>query len=181
MSNKTVNNIFSLTGYIGLFILIFFVLLIIFVQRNSSRDYTPIMQERTVAYNSNNNSNMQQTQLKSPTIHDWTVSTLNIVARELRNKVDVNNDGKTNCIDAAVTFYKHFPDKTLVKMTLNVNNSTGLNHLFNSVLMGGVWIPIEPQAFYSGYSSYWLEDVWGRQYDSNKNTDATQQYIRYAR
>jgi len=79
--------------------------------------------------------------------------TLRIVANKFRQKVDVNSDGKTNCIDAAVTFYKYYPDKSKVCIMINNNPKTGLNHLFNCVFTDGVWKAIEPQAYYSNDSN----------------------------
>jgi len=56
-----------------------------------------------------------------------------------------------------------------------------MNHLFNAVLIDGVWRAIEPQAFASNQSSYWMRDVWGNQYDSNLNRDETARFSVYAR
>ena len=52
-------------------------------------------------------------------------ATLRFVA--LKWKItDVNRDGLHNCIDAAVLFYKYFPDKNSVAIIVNVNPSITL-------------------------------------------------------
>jgi len=107
--------------------------------------------------------------------------TLNRVARDLRNRVDVNADGLVNCIDAAVLFYKYYPVRNEVTITLNYNEATGMNHLFNVVKINENWRAIEPQAKYVNNNSYWMRDVWGATYDSSKNTNATRDYIKYVR
>jgi len=79
--------------------------------------------------------------------------TLQRVARAMRANTDVNGDGKVDCIDAAVLFYQWFPNKNEVRIMLNRNTATGMNHLFNAVLIDGVWTAIEPQATFAGWSS----------------------------
>jgi len=107
--------------------------------------------------------------------------TLRIVEDKLRQKVDVNRDGKTNCIDAAVTFYKYYPDKSKVCIMINRNPSTGMNHLFNCVFTEGVWKAIEPQAYFSNHSNYLMWAVWGNKYDKSYNRDETEKWKVYAR
>ena len=82
--------------------------------------------------------------------------TLRIVADKLRQKVDVDRDGKTNCIDAAVTFYKYYPDKSKVCIEINFNPKTGMNHLFNCVFTDGVWKAIEPQSYFTNHTNYFM-------------------------
>ena len=108
-------------------------------------------------------------------------ATLHKVARDLDKKADVNRDGKTNCIDAAVLFYKYYPDKSKVCIEENVNKKTGMNHLFNCVLVNGVWKAVEPQTYHVNRKSYWMKDVWGSQYDNTKNKDVTENYIKYVK
>jgi len=110
--------------------------------------------------------------------YDNIEQTLRIVSQRCQN-TDVNNDRLYNCIDAAVLFYKYYPDKSKVSILLNRNPNTGMNHLFNAVLINGSWRAIEPQAYATGHSSYWMADVWGNKYSSSFNRDATQEYIRY--
>jgi len=100
---------------------------------------------------------------------------------DLHNSIDVNNDNKINCIDAAVLFYKYFPEKDKVTIELNYNPVTGMNHLFNCVYLDGVWHEIEPQSYWRDFSSYWMIDIWGSQYDKSKNKDVTQDYLRYVK
>jgi hypothetical protein len=106
--------------------------------------------------------------------------TLYKVARDMNNKVDVNKDGKTNCVDAAVTFYKYFPDKSIVC----IEGSDDLRHLFNCVKVDGVWRAVEPQAYLPpswGYDQWWMRTVWGSRYDASQNIDETEKYKRYAK
>lgn len=106
--------------------------------------------------------------------------TLRIVAEKC-GKTDVNKDGLYNCIDAAVLFYKHYPDKNKVCIEVNVNPKTGMNHLFNCVFTDGVWKAIEPQAYYTNKSNYFMWAVWGSQYDNKYNCDETEKWKMYAR
>jgi len=109
-------------------------------------------------------------------------NTLTIVARLLRAKPDVNGDGLTNCIDAAVLFYQHYPVRNEVKMMLNNNRSTDFNHLFNAVLVDDNWYTIEPQAYFNGlYTTYWMTNIWGKVYDSSFDRDDTQKYLKYVK
>ena len=107
-------------------------------------------------------------------------ATLRTVAQKWKT-TDVNGDGLFNCIDAAVLFYKYYPARDRVAIIINVNPRTGMNHLFNAVLINGVWRAIEPQAFANNRSSYWMHDVWGNQYDNNFNRDETARWSVYAR
>jgi len=107
--------------------------------------------------------------------------TLELVARDLNRKVDVNKDGLINCIDAAVLFYQYYPEKSKVAITWNYHPEVGMNHLFNTVLVDGVWRGIEPQAGYKGLHTIWMKEVWGKKYDINYNTPATEKYKLYVR
>ncbi|MCL2791892.1 MAG: hypothetical protein FWD87_02265 [Spirochaetaceae bacterium] len=107
-------------------------------------------------------------------------ATLRIVARKWKI-TDVNGDGLFNCIDAAVLFYKYFPDRSSVAIIINVNPRTGMNHLFNAVLIDGVWRTVEPQTYAINHRSYWMRDVWGNKYNSNFNRDETARWSIYAR
>ena len=113
--------------------------------------------------------------------HSNIEATLRKVAKDLEAKTDVNGDGLVNCIDAAVLFYKYYPNRDKVCIELNRNATTGMHHLFNCVLTDGVWKAIEPQAYYTGKRSYLMSDIWGSQYDYTKNKDATAEYSRFAR
>ena len=94
---------------------------------------------------------------------------------------DVNGDGLVNCIDAAVLFYKYYPDKNDVTIELNYNTRTNMNHLFNVVNFQGTWRAIEPQAKAKGHSRYFMRDVWGSQYDPAYNKVVTKDYIKYVK
>jgi hypothetical protein len=106
--------------------------------------------------------------------------TLRIVAEKCRI-TDVNKDGLYNCIDAAVLFYKYYPDKSKVCIEINVNPSTGMNHLFNCVFTDGVWKAIEPQAYYKNHSNYLMWAIWGNQYNNKYNRDETEYWKRFAK
>ena len=108
--------------------------------------------------------------------------TLERTAVDLRRDVDMNRDGLTNCIDAAVTFYKWYPDKNNVCIMLNVNDATGMNHLFNCVRIDGVWIAIEPQAYWISHGrKYRMAAYWGNQYNRAFNKDVTLHWKQYAK
>jgi hypothetical protein len=112
--------------------------------------------------------------------HANITATLRIVAEKWK-KTDVNGDGLHNCIDAAVLFYKYFPDKDKVCIMINVNPKTGMNHLFNCVFTEGVWKAIEPQSYANNYSNYLMWAVWGSQFDKSYNRDVTERWKVYAR
>ena len=107
--------------------------------------------------------------------------TLRTVAEWLRQKADVNGDGLTNHIDAAVLFYQYYPDKSKVCIEINNNPKTGMNHLFNCVFTNGVWKAVEPQAYANNRSNYFMWSVWGSQYDNSYNRNVTSDYLRYVR
>jgi hypothetical protein len=108
--------------------------------------------------------------------------TLRLVSRDLDAGIDVDGDGLTNCIDAAVRFYFHFPHKDRVSIIVNYNRATNMHHLFNAVLYNdGVWRAIEPQAHWKNHQVYYMRDIWGSQYNSNMNRNVTQDYLRYVK
>ena len=107
--------------------------------------------------------------------------TLDKVAVDLNRKVDVNSDGKINCIDAAVLFYKHYPNREEICIVLNVNNATGMNHLFNAVPYKGGWGCVEPQSYWHNNNSIWVKDVWGNKYNSKYNVDVTAEWSKYVK
>jgi len=106
--------------------------------------------------------------------------TLRIVAEKFET-TDANGDGKNNCIDAAILFYQYYPDKSKVCIELNHNSKTGMNHLFNCVFTDGVWKAIEPQAYDSNHSNYFMWAVWGKRYDNSYNRDVTTNYLKYVK
>ena len=137
-------------------------------------------------FSSNNATNAAQASLRTSSTpvlrnnseHSNIDKTLLLVAKYLK-RIDVNKDGKHNCIDAAVLFYQYYPDKSKVCIELNNNPKTGMNHLFNCVFTDGVWKAIEPQAYASNRSNYLMGAVWGKEYDSSYNKDVTSEYIMY--
>ena len=110
--------------------------------------------------------------------------TLRIVAQRWKS-TDVNRDGVYNCIDAAVLFYHYYPAKDRVAIIINVNPRTGMNHLFNAVLINGVWRAIEPQAYtcpnWERLQTYFMRDIWGNQYNNAFNKNETEKWRVYAR
>ena len=111
---------------------------------------------------------------------------LHKVSSCMNKKIDVNNDGLINCIDAAVLFYKYFPDKDNVRIIQNTNKATDMNHLFNSVKIGGAWLTIEPQAYWTNSNAYYkklysMQDVWKEKYNPDYDVDRTYMYERFAK
>ena len=121
----------------------------------------------------------QPTRPAPANIHVDIDRTLRRVEADLRKKVDVNRDGLINCIDAAVLFYQYFPDKS--KVTISVNRNGSFHHLFNVVNVNGTWRAVEPQAYWRNHSSYWMRDVWGKEYDSSFNRVVTDDYRRFVK
>jgi hypothetical protein len=92
------------------------------------------------------------------------------------NFKDINGDGKANCQDATLLFYKYYPDKKNMCIEVNRNYETDMHHLFICIKIDGVWRGIEPQAYLYGKRSYWMRDYWGKVYDSQYNRDATAEW-----
>ena len=161
---------------------IVFIISILFCLHAAWKDYT-VEQERQVRISERwQVQPAQQTRsVQNISINHEIETALRRVSTDLKNNVDVNNDGKINCIDAAVQFYKYFPDKNRVKIYVNRNPDTGMHHLFNVVLVNGTWTTIEPQAFHTGKTSFNMHDVWGSKYDAKFNRDATSEYIRFVK
>ena len=115
--------------------------------------------------------------------HSNIEQTLRIVAKKWKSS-DVNKDGLYNCIDAAVLFYKYYPDKSKVAILVNKNPSTDMHHLFNAVLINRSWRAVEPQAYYLGWkahNTYFMRDIWGSKYDASLNKDAWNDYGRFVK
>jgi len=100
---------------------------------------------------------------------------------KLSAHTDVNKDGLVNCIDAAVLFYGRYPDKSKVAIESNFHPDGKMQHLFNVVLVNGVWRAVEPQAYWKGHASYWMKDLWGDAYDNRYNVDETERYRGYVK
>jgi uncharacterized protein YgiM (DUF1202 family) len=107
------------------------------------------------------------------------------VSAGLNNKRDMNGNGKSNCEDAAIMFYMYYAgDKKDVRIMVNNNAKTDMNHAFNSVMINGVWRTIEPQAYNANWGSrhiYFMQDIWGKQYDASLDKDAWAQYGRFVK
>ena len=108
-------------------------------------------------------------------------TTLDKVAVAMARGADVNGDGEITCVDAAVLFYQHYPHKSEVRILVNQNPSTGMNHAFNAVKISGVWKAIEPQARFNNHRSYWMKDIWGGDYNWLWNRNQTQRYLQYVK
>ena len=91
----------------------------------------------------------------------------------------MDGDGLVNCIDAALVFYKVYPNKNNVKIISNQHPDGRLNHMFNAVYIDGNWHYIEPQSAYKKHRKYWMGNVWGDRYDRKYNRDVTEEYRRY--
>jgi len=115
----------------------------------------------------------------SATVYPYITDALIYTEQQLSNKVDVNGDGLTNCIDAAVLFYGHYPYKQDVTIESNFHPDGRMSHLFNVVRVNGAWRAVEPQAYWKGHASYWMKDVWGDAYDNRYNVDETEKYKKY--
>jgi len=106
--------------------------------------------------------------------------TLNKVSSDMKRSKDVNNDGLSNCIDAAILFYSYYPFKDKVMIYWNYNPAKDFNHLFNLVLINGNWVGVEPQAKFCGYyDTYRMTAIWKGKYDSSKNKNVTSNWLQY--
>jgi len=74
--------------------------------------------------------------------------TLLLVEQFMAAETDMTGDGKSNCQDASVLFYSFFPDRDKVRIMVNYNPDTGMNHMFVYVLWNGQWYAIEPDSRY---------------------------------
>ena len=101
------------------------------------------------------------------------------VTQDWKVGYDINRDGKLNCIDAALLFYKYYPYKDKVYIMSNVNTAKDMNHAFNLVLIDGNWTGVEPQADLAGYSSFRMTQVWGDRYDYRLNENVTAYWKNY--
>jgi len=127
-------------------------------------------------------SREQQSPATTKVYVDEVWGTCEKVAQDMQRKKDYNGDGLINCIDAAVSFYTHFPDKSRITIERNINLPQQFNHLFNCVLINGTWRAIEPQAAYMRRgNNYFMKEYWGKQYDYKLNKDETEIWKVHAR
>lgn len=117
----------------------------------------------------------------APSKHEQIESILRKVRLSMLEKADINNDGLSNCIDAAVTFYKLYPERNNVRIIVNKHPDGRMHHLFNAVYTDGDWLHIEPQAMYMHYNFYSMPFVWKNTYNPLYNKDATEEYRKYAK
>jgi len=102
------------------------------------------------------------------------------VSYQMDGGVDVDHDGLSNCVDAAVVFYAYYHLLNgNVKIMENHNPNGKMFHLFNAVYIAGEWIYIEPQAVWKHQASYLMHDVWGDVYNPAYNVDKTDVYKKY--
>lgn len=88
---------------------------------------------------------------------------------------DANGDGLVNCIDWTFLFYAHFPEMTKkhrvsanCQMRRNINDVTGMNHLFAYVCGDGGPYCVEPQ---SRPGTDWnMSAQWGNRYNPMCNS-----------
>lgn len=89
------------------------------------------------------------------------------------NVSDRNCDGQVNCIDYSLTFKELYDNAVAImyrrdcEIVRNVNNKTGMNHLFVRVkTKTGVWVHVETQYV---MGSFIMFDVWKDQYNPRYN------------
>jgi hypothetical protein len=92
---------------------------------------------------------------------------------DLIQDVDVNGDGKNNCIDYVIQFWMYYPVKKDVRIIWNKHPSNGLNHLYVEVgtfkVETGAW-------FWSTnrkHTMWELDEFWAAQYFSTYDKDVT--------
>ena len=102
------------------------------------------------------------------------------VCVDLDKNMDMNGNGKSNCEDAAILFYKYYPYKDDV--CIMVNNHGTMNHAFNVIRVNGAWIGVEPQSYHTGWrNTYSMHDHWGSKYNAVYNVNKTDYYKQFAR
>jgi len=109
-------------------------------------------------------------------LHCYTPDNVKMEVMETTNYIknnlyDVNNSGEVDCVDYAFMFYQYYP-LSQVKIYVNYNEKTKMNHAFNAVLVGDTWKTIEPQS--TNPKKIFMEDVWGKQYDSSLDENWTE-------
>jgi len=90
----------------------------------------------------------------------WVLSNMKVV--------DVNRDGKVDCIDYSVAFYKLYGDNA--QIIHNKNPRSGMNHLFIRIWDGNGVLDIEPQGT---PDLYMMSLIWGTRYDPYYNNNVT--------
>lgn len=89
---------------------------------------------------------------------------------------DVNRDSKVDCIDYSLWFRMLYGSKA--RITVNVNPSSGMNHMFIRIVSGYDVIDLEPQGDEFRYS---MGSVWGSRYDPRYNRDETSKWSHVVR
>jgi hypothetical protein len=90
-------------------------------------------------------------------------------------KVDMNGDGKINCIDYTIQYWQYYPKQEYLRIVWNKNPNNGFNHLFIYLFE---W-PVEPQGTPRRNS---MDEFWGARYDPEYDRDVTDLFdqIKYA-
>jgi len=93
-----------------------------------------------------------------------------------QNVLDLNRDGKINCIDYSITFRNLYGYNA--KLIINRNYITGMNHMFVIVQYPDSinTIHVEPQGDPDWYT---MGQVWGVKYDQYRNHDVTDVWGQY--
>jgi hypothetical protein len=87
--------------------------------------------------------------------------------------VDMDNDGKINCVDYTIQFYQYYPNRNDVRIIWSDNKN--FNHLF--VRVNGT--DVEPGAYLRKSNTekwFGMKKFWGDIYDPSYNRDVTNDY-----
>jgi hypothetical protein len=108
----------------------------------------------------------------APAPVDTTLPTIRETLRRIY-RVDMDNDGKINCIDYTIQFYQYYPNRNVVRIIWSDNKN--FNHLF--VRVNG--IDVEPGAYLRESNTekwFGMKKFWGDRYDPSYNRDITSDY-----
>jgi len=144
---------------------------------NITTDLTPILREVADELDYNDTSDTALSGwINSKYISDEQLG------REIRRmgatptKNDQNGDGKINCTDYAILFYKK---AKALNIPVRIMSNSKLNHAFNAVQrVNNEWETIEPQAMDNKNGKIIMKNVWGKDYDPSYDTDITPQILR---
>lgn len=106
-----------------------------------------------------------------------------ILERTRKYVTDVNRDGKVNCTDYSITFFRlAVQDGTYHEsqfaIVTNHNPYSGMSHMFIKFNCDGETYYIEPW-LHGDYDTYLMESVWGDRYNPiyNDSTNKTYKYL----
>jgi hypothetical protein len=110
-----------------------------------------------------NNADRRVASPKQDTPSKMIEATLIAVEREWSKGIDYSKDGELNCQDAAILFYRLYPDKA----NCGIESNSEMGHAFIVVRINGVYCAIEPQAYTDNKrpASYFMRDYCGSKYD----------------